>query len=98
MGQKVNPVGFRLLNNKNWESIWFDKKNYAKNLINDVTIRSFIKKVDDAIKAGDEAKARLAFKALEPELMRGVTKNIIKLGTASRKLSRISATIKKIKK
>ena len=31
MGQKVNPVGFRLLNNKNWESVWFDKKNYAKN-------------------------------------------------------------------
>ena len=30
MGQKVNPVGFRLLNNKNWESVWYDKKNYAK--------------------------------------------------------------------
>lgn len=44
MGQKVNPVGFRLLNSKNWESVWFDHKNYAKKLINDVTIRSFIKK------------------------------------------------------
>ena len=42
MGQKVNPVGFRLLNNKNWESVWFDKKNYAKKLINDVAIRKFI--------------------------------------------------------
>lgn len=44
MGQKVNPVGFRLLNNKNWESVWYDDKNYAKKLINDVLIRSFIKK------------------------------------------------------
>ena len=44
MGQKVNPVGFRLLNNKNWESVWFDNKNYAKKLINDVAIRSFVKK------------------------------------------------------
>jgi small subunit ribosomal protein S3 len=44
MGQKVTPVGFRLLNNKNWESVWYDKKNYAKKLINDVLIRSFIKK------------------------------------------------------
>ena len=44
MGQKVNPVGFRLLNNKNWESIWYDKKNYAKKLINDIAIRAFIKK------------------------------------------------------
>lgn len=44
MGQKVNPVGFRLLNNKNWESVWFDKKDYAKKLINDVQIRNFIRK------------------------------------------------------
>lgn len=44
MGQKVNPVGFRLLNNKNWESVWYDKKNYAKKLINDIAIRNFIKK------------------------------------------------------
>ena len=73
------------------------KKNVTNNARRN-RIRSFIKKVDDAIKAGDEAKARVAFKALEPELMRGVTKNIIKLNTASRKLSRISATIKKIKK
>lgn len=44
MGQKVNPVGFRLLNNKNWESVWYDHKNYATKLINDVKIRNFVKK------------------------------------------------------
>lgn len=44
MGQKVNPVGFRLLNNKNWESVWYDSKNYAKKLFDDVIIRNFIKK------------------------------------------------------
>lgn len=44
MGQKVNPVGFRLLNNKNWESVWYDKKNYAAKLINDIEIRNFVKK------------------------------------------------------
>ncbi len=43
MGQKVNPVGFRLLNSKNWESIWYDKRNYAKKLINDIAIRALIK-------------------------------------------------------
>jgi small subunit ribosomal protein S3 len=43
VGQKVNPVGFRLLNNKNWESVWFDKKTYAKKLINDIEIRNFVK-------------------------------------------------------
>jgi len=44
VGQKVNPVGFRILNNKNWESVWYDQKNYAAKLINDVQIRNFIKK------------------------------------------------------
>lgn len=44
MGQKVNPVGFRLLNKKEWQSVWFDRKNYASKLISDINIRSFIKK------------------------------------------------------
>lgn len=44
MGQKVNPVGFRLLNKKDWQSVWFDRKNYAKNLINDIEIRKLVKK------------------------------------------------------
>lgn len=72
-----------------------------KNVINSARksrIRTFIKKVDDAVKGGDEAKAREAFKALEKEIMRGVTKKVIKLNTASRKLTRISANIRKIKK
>lgn len=44
MGQKVNPIGFRILNNKVWKSVWFDDKNYAKKLINDLKIRNFINK------------------------------------------------------
>ena len=43
MGQKVNPIGFRISNSKRWESLWFDKKDYAKKLINDIAIRKFIK-------------------------------------------------------
>ncbi len=59
-------------------------------------IRTFIRKVEDAIKAGDEPKARIAFKALEPEIMRGVTKEVYKLNTAARKLTRIASAIRKI--
>jgi len=75
------------------------RSSAAKNEINSARknrIRSFIRKVDDAIKAGDQAKAREAFKALEPEIMRGVTKNVYKLNTAARKLSRMSSAIRKI--
>ncbi|HPN84259.1 MAG TPA: 30S ribosomal protein S3 [Victivallales bacterium] len=45
MGQKVNPVGFRVAVNKNWDSKWFShKKNFGFWLNEDVRIRNFIKK------------------------------------------------------
>ena len=45
MGQKVNPVGFRLGINRSWDSIWFAKKGeYGKYLIEDYKIREFIRK------------------------------------------------------
>lgn len=42
MGQKVNPVGFRILNNNQWSSVWYDDKKYAENLIKDLKIRNYI--------------------------------------------------------
>ncbi|WP_010299466.1 30S ribosomal protein S3 [Candidatus Odyssella thessalonicensis] len=44
MGQKVNPVGLRLGINKLWDSRWFSKKDYAKNLHQDLEIRRFVEK------------------------------------------------------
>lgn len=59
-------------------------------------IKTFIRKVTDAVKENNLQKAKEAFKNLEPELMRGVTKGVYKLKTASRKLRVISSLIKKI--
>ncbi len=76
------------------------RSSAKKNTVNTARrsrIRTFVKKVEDAIKISDAKKADEAFKALQPEIMRGVTKKVLKLGTASRKLSRISAKIRKIK-
>jgi len=45
MGQKVNPIGFRLGVNRGWDSVWFAKKNqFGNNLIEDFKIREYIKK------------------------------------------------------
>lgn len=57
-------------------------------------IRTYLKKVEDAITAGDKNSADSAFKEAQPELMRGVSKGIFKKQTASRKLSRLSSRIK----
>jgi small subunit ribosomal protein S3 len=44
MGQKVHPVGFRLGVIRTWDSKWFEQKNYAKWLHEDIHIREFVKK------------------------------------------------------
>ena len=57
-------------------------------------IRTFLKKVEAAITGGDVKAAQEALKAVQPELARGVNKNIIQKNTAARKMSRLSARIK----
>ena len=57
-------------------------------------IRTFIKKVETAIAAGNKDAARAAFAAAEPEMQRGVTKGVLHRNTVARKLSRLSANIK----
>ena len=45
MGQKVNPIGFRVGVNKEWNATWYaDKDKFADNLIEDQKIRKFLKK------------------------------------------------------
>jgi len=57
-------------------------------------IRTFVKKVETAISSGNKAEAAEAFKAAQPELMRGASKGVLHRNTVSRKLSRLSARIK----
>lgn len=57
-------------------------------------IRTFIKRVEKAIEGGDKTAAAQALKDAQPEIMRGVSKGVLKLGTASRKVSRLSARVK----
>ncbi len=57
-------------------------------------IRSFIRKVEEAITGGDKSVAAAALKDAQPEMMRGVTKGVLHKNTASRKISRLSARVK----
>ncbi len=57
-------------------------------------IRTFIRKVEEAIASGDSASAIAALRAAQPEIARGVTKGVIHKNTASRKISRLAARVK----
>lgn len=57
-------------------------------------IRTYLRKVEEAIAGGDQAVAAAALKEAQPEIMRGVSKGILHKNTASRKMSRLSARVK----
>ena len=57
-------------------------------------IRTFIRKVEEAIASGNAEAAKAALQAAQPELMRGVTKGVVHKNTAARKMSRLSARVK----
>ncbi|MCO4825145.1 MAG: 30S ribosomal protein S20 [Amylibacter sp.] len=59
-------------------------------------IRTFLRKVEEAIEGGDQTVAASALKDVQPELMRGVTKGVLHKNTASRKISRLSARVKSL--
>jgi len=59
-------------------------------------IRTYLRKVEEAIASGDKDAAMAALRAAQPELMRGVTKGVYHKNTASRKVSRLAARVKSL--
>ncbi|MBC7131503.1 MAG: 30S ribosomal protein S20 [Roseovarius sp.] len=71
-----------------------NEKRYAINKARRSRIRTFLRKVEEAIASGDKEAATAALRAAQPELMRGVTKGVFHKNTAARKMSRLSARVK----
>ena len=67
---------------------------YAVNKARRSRIRTFLRKVEEAIASGDQSVAADALKAAQPELARGVTKGVLHKNTVSRKISRLAARVK----
>lgn len=60
-------------------------------------VRSSVRKVEEAIVAGDRKVADAALRAAETELMRGAQKGIMHKNAASRKVSRLTARVRAVK-
>jgi small subunit ribosomal protein S20 len=59
-------------------------------------MRSFLRKVEEAVASGDKAAAQEAFRAAQPEMQRAATKGVVHANTVARKLSRLSARVKNL--
>ena len=67
---------------------------YAVNKARRSRIRTFLRKVEEAIASGDQAAAAEALKNAQPELARGVSKGVLHKNTVSRKISRLASRVK----
>ena len=59
-------------------------------------MRTFVKKVEEALETGDKAAAAAALVAAQPEMQRAAGKGVIHKNTIARKISRLSARVKAI--
>jgi len=59
-------------------------------------IRTFLRKVEEAIASGDHETAAAALRAAQPEMARGVAKGVVHKNTLARKMSRLSARVKSL--
>lgn len=59
-------------------------------------VRTYLRKVEEAIASGDQNAANEAYKTAQPELHRAVSKGVFHKNTAARKLSRLSSRIKSL--
>ena len=71
-----------------------NEARFAVNKARRSRIRTFIRKVEEAIASGDKAAAAAALQAAQPEMMRGVTKGVLHKNTVARKVSRLAARVK----
>ncbi|THH35362.1 30S ribosomal protein S20 [Aliishimia ponticola] len=71
-----------------------NEKRFAVNKARRSRIRTYLRKVEEAIASGDKDAAVAALRSAQPEIMRGVTKGVYHKNTASRKISRLNARVK----
>ncbi len=76
------------------------RRNNRRALVNKARLsrmRTFIKKVEEAIESGDSKAAKAALQRVQPEIYRGVSKGLLHKNTAARKMSRLSTRVKALK-
>jgi small subunit ribosomal protein S20 len=72
------------------------EKRTARNRARKSRVHSFVRKVEEAVTAGDKDAALAALRAAQPEMQRAVGKGVLKANAVSRKISRLCARVKAV--
>jgi len=95
MGQKVNPISFRLAQRRNWKSNWFSKRDYAKLLHEDLKIRDAI---DDSFAQAGIADIKIERRQKDIVISIYSSRPGMIIGHSGEGASKLNLTIEKITK
>src|SRR6266850_2154456 len=89
MGQKINPIGFRLAVNRNWSSRWYaNNRSFAPMLAEDIKVRDFLKRklAVDAQLIADSIAQQLEKRIMFRRAMKRAMQNAMRLGAQGIKI------------
>jgi small subunit ribosomal protein S3 len=92
LGQKVNPIGFRLGVIRTWDSKWFEEKNYAKWLHQDIQLREYVK---DKLSAAGIAKVEIERAANKVKISVHTARPGIVIGKRGAEIDKIKKDLQK---
>jgi small subunit ribosomal protein S3 len=94
MGQKVNPIGYRLGVNKDWDSKWYaNKKEFGSKLIQDIKIREYL---DKNLKDAGIASVTIERKKERTEVNIYTAKPGVIIGRGGEDIEKLRAALKKV--
>src|SRR5574344_1141231 len=94
MGQKVNPTGFRVGVNKNWESKWIaPKKDISKYLLNDIKIREYL---EDTLKDAGISKIEIERNKKRTEVIINSSKPGVIIGRGGEEINKLKTSLSKL--
>lgn len=95
MGQKVNPVGFRLGITRDWESTWFERKGYSKLLIEDEKVRNYLR---NRLEKAGVSRLLIERKGSQMTVSIHTSRPGIVIGKSGKDVNQLEAELKKLTK
>lgn len=93
MGQKTHPIGFRIGITKNWDSNWFDERGFSGKLLEDVTVRNYLK---NRLKKAGLARVQIDRTPKRAVITLHTSRPGIVIGKSGKEIAQLEEELKKI--
>ena len=93
MGQKVNPVGFRLGIIKTWDSNWYDDKSYAGKLLEDYQVRNYLR---NRLKKAGVSKIQIERTPKNARITIHTSRPGVVIGKSGKEITQLEEELKKV--